>query len=67
MRKTLIAKNGFIYTNGKVYAKIVDLAEGDKEENWYEITDEEYQEILSQGYFRGVHHALYRQEVRGQA
>jgi hypothetical protein len=46
MRRTLIAKDGFIYTNGEVYAKIVDLAEGDKTENWHEITESEYQEIL---------------------
>ena len=46
MRKTLIAKEGFVYTNGNAYAKILDLAEGDKAENWYEITEMEYEEIL---------------------
>ncbi len=46
MRKTLIAKEGFIYTNGDAYAKIIDLAEDDRAENWYEITESEYEEIL---------------------
>lgn len=48
MRKTLTAKDGFIYTNGEAYAKIIDLAEGDRAENWHEITEEEYQEILKE-------------------
>ena len=46
MRKTLTAKDGFIYTNGEVYAKIIDLGKNDKAENWHEITESEYQEIL---------------------
>ena len=48
MRKTLIAKEGFIYTNGDVYAKIIDLAEGSDAKGWHEITEEEYQEILKE-------------------
>lgn len=48
MRKTLIAKEGFIYTNGNSFAKVVDLAIGNNGENWYEITEEEYQEILKE-------------------
>lgn len=46
MRKTLIARDGFIYTNGEVYAKIIDLAENANESDYHEITEEEYQEIL---------------------
>jgi hypothetical protein len=46
MRKTIIANQGFILTNGETYAKIVDLAENENASNWYEITDKEYQEIL---------------------
>ena len=46
MRKTLVARKGFIYTNGKVHAKIIDLAEGDKAENWQEVAEEEYEKFL---------------------
>ena len=48
MRKTLIAKEGFIYTNGDVYVKIIDLAEDSKGENWHEITEAEYEKILAE-------------------
>jgi hypothetical protein len=44
-RTTLIAKQGFLFTNGEVYAKIVDLAENECPENWHEITETEYEEI----------------------
>jgi hypothetical protein len=48
MRKILIANEGYLYTNGEVYAKIIDLAEGDTGENWYQISEAEYEEILKQ-------------------
>lgn len=44
MRKTLIAKDGYMLTNGEAFGKIVDLAEGDNGENWHEITETEYRE-----------------------
>ena len=40
------AKEGFILTNGEVYANSVQLGKYDKEENWYEITLDEYEDIL---------------------
>ena len=48
MRKTLTAKDGFVYTNGEVHAKIIDLADGIDSGDFYEITEEEYQEILKE-------------------
>ena len=41
------AKEGFILTNGEVYANSVQLGKYDKEENWYEITLDEYNDILA--------------------
>ena len=48
MRKTLIAKDGYMLTDGEAYVKIVDLAEGDNGGKWYEITEAEYEEILKE-------------------
>jgi hypothetical protein len=48
MRITLIANDGFMYTNGQACGKIVDLADCDTADNWYEISEEEYQNILNQ-------------------
>lgn len=46
MRKTLVAKDGYMLTNGKTFVKIVDLAEGSTGSNWYEITEEEYNSFV---------------------
>ena len=44
MEKIILhAKEGMIFTNGEAYGKTVDLGVNDKVENWYEITEEEYQ------------------------
>ena len=46
---TIYAKEGYILTNGNdVYGYIIDLGKFDSEENYYEITIEEYEEILKQ-------------------
>ena len=42
----LTAAEGMTLTNGEVYGKNVYLGVNDKPENWYEITDEEYNRIL---------------------
>ena len=42
----LTAAEGMTLTNGEVYGKNVYLGLNDKPENWYEITDEEYNRIL---------------------
>jgi hypothetical protein len=45
-RIVLEAKEGFIYTDGDIYGKIVFLAENINPNTFYEITEEEYLEIL---------------------
>ena len=44
----IYADEGYILTNGDVYGYIIDLGKFDKEDNYYTITEEEYQEILKQ-------------------
>ena len=45
MRK-LTASEGYVLTNGDVYGKEVYLGVNDAAENWHEITDAEYAEIM---------------------
>ena len=45
MRK-LTASDGYVLTNGDVYGKEVYLGVNDSSENWYEITDSEYNDIV---------------------
>ena len=44
----LKADEGKVLTNGEVYGKVIVLGNGDKAENYREITDEEYWEIQSE-------------------
>lgn len=44
----LIASYGYVLTNGEAYSKEVYLGCNDKAENWSEITEAEYNEILKQ-------------------
>lgn len=46
-RVKLIASDGMILTDGEAYGKIVYLGVNDKPENWYEITEEEYNERVA--------------------
>ena len=46
-RIKLTASEGHVLTNGENYGKVVYLAQGDDGEKWYEITEEEYNEILA--------------------
>lgn len=47
-RKTLTAREGYVYTNGTDYGKIISLAIGINPEDYYEITEEEYTKILEE-------------------
>ena len=46
MDNVLIAKDGYIYTNGEAYAYTIRLGVNDSADNWHEITEEEYKKTL---------------------
>ena len=48
MDNILIARDGYIYTNGNTYAYIVRLGVNDSADNLYEITEEEYNKIIEE-------------------
>ena len=43
----LVAREGYVLTNGRSYGKEVFLGTDDKAENWWEITREEYDIIIN--------------------
>ena len=45
--RKLTATDGYVLTDGEVYGKEIYLGKNDKPENWHEITDAEYAEILA--------------------
>ena len=46
--RKLTSSPGHILTNGDVYGKEVYLGVNDSAENWHEITDAEYNEIMAE-------------------
>ena len=44
----LTASEGMVLTNGEAYGKEIYLGCNDSPDNWSEITDAEYEEILKQ-------------------
>lgn len=44
----LTASEAHVLTNGEVYGKEIYLGINDRAENWHEITDAEYAEILAE-------------------
>jgi hypothetical protein len=45
MDNVLIAKEGYVYTNGETYSSIIRLGINDSDDNWYEIAEEEAQAL----------------------
>lgn len=41
----LIAKEGYVYTNGETFSNIIRLGINDSADNWHEITEEEMLEM----------------------
>ena len=48
MHNVLVAKDGFIYTNGETYAYTIRLGVNDSADNWHEITEAEYEKIMAE-------------------
>ena len=46
-RKILTAEDGMVLTNGKIYGKVIYLAVGADESEYYAITEAEYEEITN--------------------
>ena len=46
-RITLIADEGYVYTDGSIYGSTIYLAEGVSADNFKQITLEEYNEIVN--------------------
>ena len=42
----LTADEGKILTNGEIFGRVIALGNGDGAENYHEITEEEYEEIM---------------------
>ena len=47
MHNVLIAKEGYIYTNGETFGYTIRLGSNDSAHNWHEITEEEYETITN--------------------
>ena len=45
-RLMMVATDGMILTNGETYGREIYLGNGDSPENWYEITEAEYEKIM---------------------
>ena len=46
-RTTLYAEDGMMLTDGENFGRIVHLAVGADPKAWYEITEEEYEQIIA--------------------
>ena len=44
----IYANEGYILTDGNVYGYIIDLGKFDKEDNYYQITIEEYNRLMAE-------------------
>ena len=45
-RKVLKAREGYVYTNGEIFGETIYLAKDVDESKFYEITKEEYREMI---------------------
>ena len=52
-RIVIFAEDGKVLTNGEIYGKQIFLADGVSEGDFYEIIDEEYQNIMKQKNLEG--------------
>lgn len=45
MDNVLIAKDGYVYTNGETFSTVIRLGINDSADNWHEITEEEAERL----------------------
>lgn len=45
MHNVLIAKDGYVYTNGETFSNVIRLGINDNADNWHEITEEEAERL----------------------
>ena len=43
---TIFADEGKVLTNGEIFGTVISLAVGESADRYYEITEEEYEEVL---------------------
>lgn len=47
-RQILIANKGMVLTDGEIYGKKIYLSVGESADKFYEITDEQYWELMAE-------------------
>lgn len=47
-RIILKSRQGFVYTNGENYGKVIYLANSENARDYYEITEQEYERIMKE-------------------
>ena len=45
MANVLTAREGYVYTNGEAFGKIIYLGKNDNADNWHEITEAEAEHL----------------------
>lgn len=48
IRNTIYAEDGMVLTNGEIYGRVIHLADGVSPDDFYEITDAEYEKICDE-------------------
>ena len=48
MANVLTAKEGYVYTNGETFSRVIRLGKNDSADNWHEITEEEAERLQSE-------------------
>ncbi len=48
MVNILIAKEGYVYTNGETFSTVIRLGKNDSVDNWHEITEEEAERLQNE-------------------